>query len=141
MTNLAEFPIRAPDLWVTKRQLADHPSIRRSTRWIEQQMRLGLPSAMRRNRRVFHLPTALPWLEEHRPDLAGTNARTQHVPPPEPPEVINGEPAADDDAAGTEAEGETPPAAVEPEQVDALEQRIAVLEQRVAELEAGPPAA
>ncbi|MGH2973886.1 MAG: hypothetical protein ACRDLL_03330 [Solirubrobacterales bacterium] len=134
MTNVAKFPIQAPDVWVTKKQLACHPTIDRSTRWVEQRMRLGLPSAMRGNRRVFHLPTALAWFAEHHPDLARTNAQTQRVPAPEPLGEIADE---DEPPEEDEEKKDEPP---EPERMVELEKRVAALEQRLAELE-GPSAA
>lgn len=54
---------RRTDALLSKKQLAAHPSIRRSTRWVEQRVREGMPSQMDGNRRMFSLSEVLDWLE------------------------------------------------------------------------------
>lgn len=54
---------RRDDALLSKKQLAAHPSIRRSTRWVEQRVREGMPSQMDGNRRMFSLPAVQGWLE------------------------------------------------------------------------------
>lgn len=54
---------RRDDALLSKKQLAAHPSVRRSTRWVEQRVREGMPSQMGGNRRMFSLPAVLGWLE------------------------------------------------------------------------------
>jgi hypothetical protein len=47
--------------WLTKQQVARHYG--RSTRWIELQMRVGLPSRMIGGRRAFRLSAVDAWME------------------------------------------------------------------------------
>ena len=55
----------ANDPLLTKRQLAQHPEIRRSTRWLEQRVAEGMPSQLDGNRRMFRLSEVRSWLKEH----------------------------------------------------------------------------
>jgi hypothetical protein len=55
----------ASDPLLTKRQLSQHPKIRRSTRWLEQRVAEGMPSQMDGNRRMFRLSEVLAWLRDH----------------------------------------------------------------------------
>ena len=55
----------AESMELTKKQFAAHPQVRRSTRWVEQQISEGLPSRMVGNRRMVPLQRGLDWLEEH----------------------------------------------------------------------------
>ena len=67
MGDLIEGRFGTPaNLWVTKKQLAAHPQVRRSTRWIEQRVAEGLPSRMDGHHRVFPLTAALEWIETYR---------------------------------------------------------------------------
>jgi len=62
MGEVKEFPNRLPtDAWVSKKQLAG--ILDRSIRWVEMRMQEGMPSQLRRSKRVFHLGAALDWLE------------------------------------------------------------------------------
>lgn len=54
---------RSSAVELTKKQFAAHPRVRRSTRWVEQQIAKGLPSRMDGNRRMFPLDDCLAWLE------------------------------------------------------------------------------
>jgi hypothetical protein len=54
---------RSSTVELTKKQLSQHPRIRRSTRWIEQQVAKGMPSRMDGNRRMFPLYDVLAWLD------------------------------------------------------------------------------
>lgn len=56
------FGSQAP-VWVTKKQLAQHHEVRRSTRWLEQRTAEGLPSRVGEgDRREYPLGEALDWI-------------------------------------------------------------------------------
>lgn len=57
---------RRPDLLLTKKQIAGHPKVRRSTRWIELRVGEGMPSWMDGYRRMFPLEECLAWIERWR---------------------------------------------------------------------------
>jgi hypothetical protein len=57
---------RAPEPWVTKKQLARH--LNYSTRWIEQRQREGVPHRRDGNGHCrYRISEAEAWLEERRP--------------------------------------------------------------------------
>lgn len=61
--NLTVVDFGGPGPLLTKAQLAAHPSINRSTRWIEQQVAAGMPSSLdSRGRRRFALTDVQDWL-------------------------------------------------------------------------------
>jgi hypothetical protein len=54
------------NLVLTKGQLASHPQVRRSTRWIELRVSEGMPSHMDGYRRMFPLNDCLAWIDSWR---------------------------------------------------------------------------
>jgi hypothetical protein len=64
MGELRRVNFGANDPLLTKRQIAQHPDIRRSTRWIEQRVREGMPSQLDGVRRMFRLSEVRAWLDE-----------------------------------------------------------------------------
>lgn len=63
--NVVTVDFGGPGPLLSKKQLAAHPAIRKSTRWVEIQMRAGLPSQLDGNRRKFSLSEVQSWLESH----------------------------------------------------------------------------
>jgi hypothetical protein len=60
----ANFGRAASTIDLPKRQFADHPKVRRSSRWVEQRVAEGMPSYMDGNRRMFPLEKCLAWLKD-----------------------------------------------------------------------------
>ena len=139
-----------PDIWVTKAQLANHPRVEKSIRWVEQQLESGLPSELRRvrgqSRRMFHLPTALAWIAERHDGLGVVATEpTDRVKRPsrEKSEARRRRRIASRAAAGrSDPERQDGPAKGAPPKTLSLEERVATLESRTDELEGRkPPAA
>jgi hypothetical protein len=58
---------RTEEPLLSKKQLAAHPSVRRSSRWIEQRVAEGMPSSLdERGRRQFRLEEVRAWLESRK---------------------------------------------------------------------------
>ncbi|MFL5900343.1 MAG: hypothetical protein ACJ75S_04020 [Solirubrobacterales bacterium] len=81
------------DPLLTKKQLSQHPEIRRSTRWVEQRVAEGMPSQLDGNRRMFRLSEVRAWLAD--PGKPGSRAET----------VKEKEPAVADEAAVDDSAG------------------------------------
>ena len=64
MGRFIEADFGGPGPLLSKRQLAKHPEIRRSTRWLERRVGEGMPSQLDGNRRLFHVGEVLTWLRE-----------------------------------------------------------------------------
>lgn len=64
MADVLQFPDRGHAPALTKRQLANH--LRRSTRWVELQVRAGMPAGWDEHRleRRFDLRAVTDWLRE-----------------------------------------------------------------------------
>jgi len=78
---------RPDSAWVTKAQLAAHPSVKRTTRWVEQQMKKGLPSKQKDDglgTRLYHLPTALLWFRDNDPRIRKRMEERDELPEGEP---------------------------------------------------------
>jgi hypothetical protein len=61
--NLVVVDFGGPGPLLDKKQLAAHPSIRRSVRWIEERLREGMPSTLdKKGRRKFQLSDVQEWL-------------------------------------------------------------------------------
>ena len=65
-----------PDPLLSKRQIARHPEVRRSPRWIEQRVGEGMPSQLIDGKRMFQLGEVIDWLAER--------GRTRRATPTEP---------------------------------------------------------
>lgn len=63
MGEVIHFNFGRTDALLTKKHFAQHPEVRRSTRWVEQRVNEGLPSRMDGNRRMFPLEDCLAWLK------------------------------------------------------------------------------
>ncbi len=50
---------------LTKKQLAEHPAVRKSRRWLELRVREGMPSWLDGNRRMYGLTDVLAWMADH----------------------------------------------------------------------------
>jgi hypothetical protein len=61
MNPVLDIPIASPERWVNKRELAAH--LRYSTRWVEQQHHLGLPSEMFGGQRRYRISEVESWLK------------------------------------------------------------------------------
>ncbi len=70
MGELIEFPraARRKEPELTKRQLAIFYN--RTPRWVEMQVAAGMPSYMKRGRRMFRVAETDPWLRERRSPAA-----------------------------------------------------------------------
>ncbi len=66
MGEVIQLNCRPANLLLTKKQFSRHSEVRRSTRWVEQRIRDGLPSIMEGNKRMFPLEECLIWLEKWR---------------------------------------------------------------------------
>lgn len=64
--NLAVVDFGGPGPLLSKRQLAQHPAINRSTRWVELRVAEGMPSRLDGNKRMFSLPEVEEWLAGQR---------------------------------------------------------------------------
>lgn len=60
--NLVLVDFGGHDPLLSKRQLASHPEIRRSTRWVEMRVAEGMPAHFDGNRRTFRLSEVMSWL-------------------------------------------------------------------------------
>ena len=60
--NLVLVDFGGHDPLLSKRQLASHPEIRRSIRWVEMRVKEGMPSQLDGNRRMFRLSEVKSWL-------------------------------------------------------------------------------
>jgi hypothetical protein len=56
---------------LTKKQLARHPLVRRSTRWVELRAGEGMPSRFDGYRRMFPLDDCLAWIARWRKEKKG----------------------------------------------------------------------
>jgi hypothetical protein len=61
---------RATPVILTKRQLAAHPLVCRSARWIELRTKEGMPSTLDRGKRMYPLVECLAWLESQKKGAA-----------------------------------------------------------------------
>jgi hypothetical protein len=119
---------RSQEAVLTKRQLAAHPVIGYSRRWVELRTREGMPSEMAYGKRVFRLSEVLSWLAEHRPEaiseMPQTVSRPKRAIKPKKPASPPPSPPSPKPAAGG------------PD----LEKAVAALKEAIAALE-GPPSA
>jgi hypothetical protein len=92
----------AHDPLLTKRQLSQHPEIRRSTRWVEQQVAKGMPSQLDGVRRMFRLSEVRAWLVEHGFKAGGGGAASKAE--------VETKDEPDPGVGGNEGEEDDPPA-------------------------------
>jgi hypothetical protein len=134
------------DPFLSKKQLAQHPQIRRSTRWVEMRVAEGMPSTFDGSRRNFRLSEVRAWVAENLPNV---RLSTGPPPPPNPPQgkrrasaapkrrlVQKARPANSTPAPARE-DGDRSRARA----IAALEEGIEDLQRRLDELRSEPPPA
>jgi hypothetical protein len=142
--------VPVPDVVMTKTQFSRHPAVRRSRRWVEQQVAQGMPSELRREGkreyRIFRLAEALAWLGERgrlrkgvqppscsEADALAARRQAEEAKSKATPRTYKPGSSLPAEPAGRNETGQAS-AAIDlplPERVAAMEQRIRDLERRL----------